>query len=32
MYFNEGQLLDIQVGASPKAAFAKKLNQLYERV
>lgn len=32
MYFKEGQLLDIQVGAAPKASFTKKLNQLYEHV
>jgi thioredoxin 1 len=32
MYFKEGQLLEIQVGLGPKTTFAKKLNQLYERV
>jgi thioredoxin 1 len=32
LYFKEGQLLEIQVGAASKGTFAKKINQLYERV
>jgi hypothetical protein len=32
MYFKGGQLLEIQVGASPKESFVSKMNKLYERV
>lgn len=32
MYFNKGELLDIQVGAAPKSSFLNKINKLYENV
>jgi len=32
MYFKEGQLIDITVGALLKQSFLNKINQLYERL